>query len=141
MILCRVCHKIRRSLNNSHLATHDLTPAQYKRKFRVKYTLSRKTRTKIGLTKIGNHYNRGRKFNLSPARKALYAKIITRFNSLPSTRRKRRAQLEGNRHALGLRHSKAFKKRFATRIKQLWADPAYRKRVIHAMRIGRENRS
>src|ERR1035438_6218728 len=60
MIDCKICHQTFKSLNQSHLAHHDLTPNQYKKKFRVKYIHSKEIRKKIGLTKIGNTNTKGK---------------------------------------------------------------------------------
>lgn len=134
MINCKVCHRTYKTLTGNHLATHNIGVQEYKKRYRLKYLHSREARKKISRANIGNTKTKGKKAKLPFEANKKRSRFWISFNQLPSTRKKRQSQMKGNQNAKGHRHSKAFKSRFSKRIKNLWADPSWRKKMIMAQK-------
>lgn len=134
MIACKICQRQFKTLNHSHLSVHETTPKEYKKRFGLKYIHSKQARKKIGISKIGNKHTKGKHIKLKPETKEKIKKRLLTYNKLDSTRKIRKVQLTGNNFASGHKHSKAFKKRLRKRIKELWANPAWRAKMLKAMK-------
>lgn len=137
MIECKICRHSFKTLTASHLTTHDIDVAEYKKKFRVKYIHSKQARIKIGKLKIGNTNNLGRKFNLKPERLIQLQEHLIALNKSPKKRRLISKIMKGNKNASGLKHSTRFKKTVGRRLKKLWSSPYWRRKTIKAQNAGK----
>ena len=111
-IKCLLCRKRLRAINNAHARFHGYIgehPVEdYKRDFRLDKATSTFTRFRIGTYKVGNTYWVGR--NHTQQTKIKIANVRMGTKASPETRKKLSKQREGNKYALGYRHSKKFRK-------------------------------
>ena len=138
MIKCKVCNNTFKTITANHIATHDFTVKEYKKKFNLKFIHSIVARKKIGNTKLGNQYTRGKQITMNLVSRNKQRRAVIRFNKLLSTRRIRSKQMIGNKRNLGNRHSKEFKKKFTERMIELWSDKAWRLKMLKSRK--RSNR-
>jgi len=130
MITCKICSETFKTITASHLVTHKISVLNYKRKFRLKYIHSRNARRKISLSKIGNQNTKGKQIQMNFNSRQKQISAVRVFNKKKSTRILRSKQMKGNKFAIGLKHSKTFKHRLSKRIKQLWQNPIWRKKML-----------